>query len=101
MARIAKIVNNEKKGRMVKKAAKKRAELKTIIVDPNASDEDRFEAMVKLNKMPRNSSAVRYRNRCVLTGRSRGVLSDFQLSRIKFRELAHRGIIPGVTKSSW
>lgn len=101
MARLAKIVNNEKKKKLSKRYAELRKELKAKIIDESLSDEERFEAMVRLQKLPRNSSSVRVRNRCVLTGRPRGYYRDFKLSRIAFRELALRGMIPGVTKSSW
>lgn len=101
MARVAKIVNNEKKKKLSARYAKLRRELKDKIKNENLPDEERFEAMLRLQKLPRNSSSVRVRNRCVLTGRPRGYYRDFQLSRIAFRELALRGMIPGVTKSSW
>lgn len=101
MARLAKIVNNEKKKKLSNRYFKLRQELKAKLVDENLSDEERFEAMVKLQKLPKNSSSIRVRNRCVLTGRPRAYYRDFKLSRIAFRELALRGMIPGVTKSSW
>jgi small subunit ribosomal protein S14 len=101
MAKISTIVKNERKIKMELKYREKRAALKKIIIDENASDDDRYDAMVKLNKLPRNSSRVRVKNRCVLTGRGRGVYRQFGISRIKFRELAHQGLIPGVTKASW
>lgn len=101
MARKAKIVNNEMKKRLSAKYAPLRAELKKIITDSNSTDEQVAEASIKLQKLPRNSATVRVRNRCVLTGRPRGNYRAFGLSRIKFRELALSGMIPGVTKSSW
>ena len=101
MARVAKIVNNEKKKKLSKRYANLRRELKAKISNPDLPDEERFEAMVRLQKLPKNSSSVRVRNRCELTGRPRGYYSAFKLSRIAFRELALRGMIPGVTKSSW
>lgn len=79
----------------------RRQELKKIISDPNKSDEDRQEAVIALNKLPRNSSRVRLRNRCKLTGRARGYLRKFQISRLCFREMALSGMIPGVVKASW
>lgn len=101
MARKAKIVNNEMKKKLSTKYAPLRAELKKIITDTNSTDEQVADANVKLQKLPRNSSTVRVRNRCILTGRPRGTYRAFGLSRIKFRELALSGMIPGVTKSSW
>ncbi len=79
----------------------KRQQLKKIISDPMKSDEERHEAVLALNKLPRNSSPVRLRNRCKLTGRARGYLRKFQLSRLCFRELALAGLVPGVVKASW
>jgi small subunit ribosomal protein S14 len=101
MARKAKIVNNEMKKRLSAKYAPLRTELKKIINDANSTDEQVAEATIKLQKLPRNSNPIRVRNRCVLTGRPRGNYRAFGLSRIKFREMALRGMIPGVTKSSW
>ena len=101
MAKTA-VVNRDLKRRVtVKKFAAKRAELFAIINNSKASDEDRTEARDKLNKLPRNASPVRLRNRCELTGRPRGVFSKFGLGRNKLREIAMRGEIPGVTKASW
>jgi len=87
--------------KLVDRKWNERQELKKIVRSLNVSDEQRHEAQVKLNKMPRNSSPVRLRNRCVLTGRPRGYLRKFQMSRICFRELANNGTIPGVIKASW
>lgn len=101
MARKAKIVNNEMKKKLSAKYAPLRAELKKIIIDANSTDEQVAEATIKLQKLPTNSSKIRVRNRCELTGRPRGNYRAFGLSRIKFRELALAGMIPGVTKSSW
>jgi len=101
MARKAKIVNNEMKKKLSSKFAAQRKELKEIIINANSTDEQVAEASLKLQKLPTNSSQVRVRNRCVLTGRPRGTYRAFGLSRIKFRELALSGMIPGVTKSSW
>jgi small subunit ribosomal protein S14 len=101
MAKIA-LVNREKKRRQtVKKFAAKRAELIAIIRDSRVSDEDRAEARAKLQQLPRNSSPVRLRNRCALTGRPRGVFRKFGLARGKLRDIALRGEIPGVIKASW
>ncbi|MBL7978215.1 MAG: 30S ribosomal protein S14 [Bacteroidetes Order II. Incertae sedis bacterium] len=85
----------------VEKHAEKRAALKAIIVDGNASDEAKLEASVKLQKMPRNSSATRLRNRCAVSGRPRGYMRKFGVSRIAFRDMALAGKIPGVRKASW
>jgi small subunit ribosomal protein S14 len=101
MAKISAIHRNKKRERMVAKYAAKRAELKKILASPDTSDEEFFEAQRKLTKLPRNSSPVRLRNRCNVTGRPRAHMGRFGLSRITFRELALAGRIPGVTKSSW
>jgi small subunit ribosomal protein S14 len=101
MAKTA-LGNREQKRRAtVKKFAARRAELFAIINNSKMSDEDRVEAREKLGKLPRNSSPVRLRNRCALTGRPRGVFRKFGLARNKLREIAMRGEIPGVTKASW
>ncbi len=86
---------------MVERYAAKRAALKATLADPQTSDEDFYVAQRKLSKLPRNSSAIRIRNRCSATGRPRAYLRKFGVSRITFRELALNGQIPGVTKSSW
>lgn len=101
MARLAKKVSNEKRKKLSERYLKLRTELKAKIVSPEVSDEEKWEAMERLQKLPRNSSKIRVRNRCVVTGRPRGVYRDFGLSRLEFRRLALRGMIPGVTKSSW
>ncbi|MNC91615.1 30S ribosomal protein S14 [compost metagenome] len=101
MAKTALINREQKRRATVKKFAAKRIELNAIINNSKASDEDRAEARDKLQKLPRNSSPVRLRNRCALTGRPRGVYSKFGLARNKLREIAMRGEIPGVTKASW
>lgn len=101
MAKISKIVRNEQRKEMVARNAAKRATLKALINNPKTSPEDVDAAVLKLAKMPRNSSPVRVRNRCSQTGRPRGFLRKFGMSRIGLRELALRGQIPGVTKSSW
>jgi len=101
MAKTA-LVNREKKRRAtVKKFAARRAELLAIINNSRVSDEDRTQAREKFQQLPRNSSPVRLRNRCSLTGRPRGVFSKFGLGRSKLREIAMRGEIPGVIKASW
>lgn len=95
------IAKQKKRERLVQLKWDKRQSLKKIILDMNKSDEERNAAKVTLNKMPRNSSPVRLRSRCQLTGRSRGVLKKFKLSRLCFREMANNGMIPGVVKASW
>ena len=85
----------------VKKNAAKRAQLMAIINNQKLSSEDRYEARLKLQKLPRNASPVRLRNRCALTGRPRGVYRKFGLGRSKLRDIAMRGEIPGVIKASW
>ncbi len=101
MAKVSLIEREQKRRDMVKKYAAKRAELQAVINDVNASAEDRRAAQLKLQSLPRNSSPVRLRNRCALTGRPRGVFSKFGLARGKLRELMMRGEVPGVTKASW
>ena len=90
-----------KRQQAVAKYAKKRAELKVTIADLNASPEARWEAQVALQKQPRDASASRLRNRCRITGRPHGVYRKFGLSRIKLREAAMRGDVPGLVKASW
>ena len=101
MARTAKIQSNEKRKRLAAKHATKRAELRKVMKDQNASEEEKAVAQMKLQKLPRNSARERVRNRCEVTGRPRAFLRSFRLSRIAFRELSLKGMIPGVTKSSW
>ena len=101
MAKKGMIQRNLSRVRMVEKYAARRAELKSILASPETSDEEFYEAQKKLTKLPRNSSKVRLRNRCSVTGRPRAFLRKFRLSRITFRELASQGRVPGVTKSSW
>lgn len=101
MAKISKVVKNEKRKKMAKQFATRRAELKKIINNPASSIEQVDEAVVKLQKMPRDASPVRVRNRCSQTGRPRGYLRKFGVSRVTMRELALEGQIPGVVKSSW
>ena len=101
MAKVAMVERNEKRKRMINRDAGKRAALKAIVMDKEKSIEERFEAQMKLSKLPRNGAKIRYRNRCELTGRPRGVYRKFRLSRIKLRELGGFGKIPGLTKSSW
>ena len=101
MAKKSAIQRNLKRIRLIEKYASKRAELKAIIANSETSDEDFYKAQAKLTKLPKNSSPVRARNRCSITGRPRAYVGRFGLSRITFRELASQCKIPGVTKSSW
>lgn len=101
MAKKSVIARNKKREALNKKYRERRAELKKTISNPDADVEEVEQAFVALQKLPRNSSAVRIRKRCVLTGRPRGVLSRFGLCRNEFRRLSHEGQIVGVTKSSW
>jgi len=101
MAKVCMIERDKKRAKLVKSLASKRAALKAIINDKNAAPEDRFAAMMKLDKLPKNSSKVRKRNRCSLTGRPRAYYRKLSLSRIALRDLASRGELPGVVKSSW
>lgn len=101
MAKISKVVKNEKRKKMVGQYAERRLVLKKIINNPKSTPEQVDEAVMKLQKMPRDASAVRVRSRCSQTGRARGFLRKFGVSRIALRELALRGQIPGVVKSSW
>lgn len=101
MARKAKIASNERRKRDSEKSLAKRMELRKQVKDLTLTEDERFEAQRKLQSMPRSSCENRVRNRCEITGRPRAYYRKFKLSRIMFRELALRGMIPGVTKSSW
>lgn len=101
MAKKSMIEREKKREKIAARYAKTRAELKAIINDPNASDDDRWDAQVKLQKLPRDASPVRQRNRCRQTGRPHGYLRKFGLSRNKLREAAMRGDVPGLVKASW
>ncbi len=101
MAKKSSIAKNERRKRLVAQYRTKRAELKAIIKDPKTPEEERDLAFLNLQKLPRNASPVRVRNRCVLTGRPRGYYRKFGLSRIALRDLALRGELPGVIKASW
>ena len=101
MAKKSKIVREHKLIKKVQKYASLRAELKKIIKNPGSSSEDIKAAVAKLDKLPRSSSPIRIRTRCFKTGRPRGVIRRFNLSRIAFREMALKGEIPGITKASW
>ncbi|MDZ8173026.1 30S ribosomal protein S14 [Microbacterium xanthum] len=101
MAKKSKIARNKQRQEVVDRYAAKRLELKKQLVDPTSTDEQREAARVGLQKLPRNASPVRLRNRDVIDGRPRGHLKKFGISRVRFRDMAHRGELPGVTKSSW
>jgi small subunit ribosomal protein S14 len=101
MAKRAVINRDLKRRKIVKKFAKKRAELQAIVTNAKMSEEDRFAARQRLQQLPRDASPTRLRNRCKLTGRPRGVFRKFGLGRNKLRDIAMRGEIPGVVKASW
>ena len=101
MAKKSAIEKNMRRQRLVKRYAAKRAQLLALANDRSLPQEERFAARLKLAELPRNSSKVRLRNRCDITGRPRGYYRKFRMSRISLRELASAGHIPGVTKSSW
>lgn len=101
MAKKSKIVNNQQKIKLSNRLFLKRKSLLEKINDTSLSFQDRQSYRLKLEKLPKNSSRIRIRNRCNITGRPRGVYRKFGLSRITFRELASKGLIPGVTKASW
>ena len=101
MAKLALINREQKRADLVEKFAPKRAALKAIIDDQSKTDEERYEARLKLQALPRNSAPTRQRNRCAITGRPRGTFRKFGLARSKIREIAFRGEIPGLTKASW
>ena len=101
MAKKSSIEKNAHRAKLVKRINPRRARLKALARDRDAAPEDRFEAQLKLSKLPRNSSETRLHNRCTLTGRPRGYYRKFKLSRIALRELASSGLIPGMVKSSW
>ncbi|WP_426285397.1 30S ribosomal protein S14 [Luteibacter sp. E-22] len=101
MAKTSMIERDLKRSKLVKKYAAKRAELKAIVLSATASYEEKMEAQTKLQKLPRDASPSRQRNRCALTGRPRGVYSKFGLGRNKLREATMRGDVPGLRKASW
>ena len=101
MAKVSMIARENKRIKMVQKFAKKREELKKVISDMNLSDEERYEARLKLQKLPRDASPVRLQRICQITGRPHAVYRRFGLSRNKLRELAMNGDVPGLVKSSW
>ncbi|MGN2247784.1 30S ribosomal protein S14 [Frateuria edaphi] len=101
MAKTSMVNRDIKRTKLVKKYAAKRAELKAIVVNPNASYDEKMDAQSKLQKLPRDASPVRQRNRCELSGRPRGVYRKFGLGRNKLREATMRGDVPGLRKASW
>ncbi|TWG83443.1 SSU ribosomal protein S14P [Cupriavidus gilardii J11] len=101
MAKLALIEREKKRAKLVAKYAEKRAALKAIIDDQSKSEEERYEARLELQQLPRNANPTRQRNRCAITGRPRGTFRKFGLARNKIREIAFKGEIPGLTKASW
>lgn len=101
MAKLSLINRDLKRQALVKKFARKRAELQAVIDDQSKSEEQRYQARLALQQLPRNSSPTRLRNRCEVTGRPRGTFRKFGLARNKLREAAMRGDVPGITKASW
>ena len=101
MARLGSIVKNNRRKKLAAKFGPIRKELRKKSLDPQLSETERNEAFILLQRLPRNGSPIRVRNRCAMTGRPRGNLRRFGLSRLSFRAMAHLGKIPGVTKASW
>ena len=101
MPKKSKIAANEQRKIVVARYATRRLELKKALVDPASSDAEREAARLGLQKLPRDASPVRVRGRDAIDGRPRGFLSQFGVSRVRFRDMAHRGELPGITKSSW
>ncbi|WND02781.1 30S ribosomal protein S14 [Temperatibacter marinus] len=101
MAKVSSIVKNERRKRLAKKYAAKRAALKAIVMNRELPEDERWMASMQLAALPRNGAATRVRNRCEVTGRPRGVYRKFKMSRIALRELGSAAKIPGITKSSW
>ena len=101
MAKLSSINKNERRKKLVQKNAAKYAKLKAIADDKTRDETERLIARLKMAELPRNGNPTRIRNRCELTGRSRAYYRKFRLSRIMLRELANKGLIPGVIKSSW
>jgi small subunit ribosomal protein S14 len=101
MAKTSMVEREKRRAKIVKRYAAKRAQLKELIRSPRTSPEERAAAQAKLQAQPRDASPSRGRNRCAITGRSRGVYRKFGLSRVKIREVANRGEIPGLSKASW
>ncbi|MFF0339499.1 30S ribosomal protein S14 [Kribbella sp. NPDC004875] len=101
MATTAKIAKNEQRRRTVAHYSERRADLKRVIADPRTSPADREAARLTLQKLPRDASPIRVRNRDAVDGRPRGYVGKAGISRVRFRAMAHRGELPGITKSSW
>ena len=101
MAKLSSVEKNLNRQKLIEKFSNKRKALKKKIMDKTITIEERLKLQNKLNDLPRNSANIRYRNRCKLTGRTRGVYRKFGLSRIKIRELSMSGDLPGMVKSSW
>ena len=101
MAKKSMIAKNNQRAEIVARYAENRLELKKALIDPNGSDESREAARLGLQKLPRDASPVRLRNRDSVDGRPRGHLKAYGISRVRFRDMAHRGELPGITKSSW
>jgi len=101
MAKVSMIEREKRRQKSVEKYATRRAEIKAVIRNPNSTDEERWDAQKALQRQPRDASPVRLRNRCGITGRPHGYYRKFGLSRIKVRELAMNGEIPGISKASW
>lgn len=101
MAKKSKIAKNRRRKVLTDRYAERRAELLSVIKDPDASYEEKRDAYAQIAKMPRDASATRYRNRCGVSGRPRGYFRQFGMSRIALRDLAHRGELPGIRKASW
>ena len=101
MAKLSLIEREKKRAKLVAKYAEKRAALEAIVADQSKSEEERYEARLKLQALPRNANPTRQRNRCSITGRPRGTFRKFVLARNKLREIAFKGEIPGLTKASW
>jgi small subunit ribosomal protein S14 len=101
MAKKSKIAKNDQRQVIVDRWATKRLELKKALIDPAGTDESREAARSGLQKLPRDASPVRLRNRDAVDGRPRGNIRKFGISRVRFRDMAHRGELPGITKSSW
>jgi small subunit ribosomal protein S14 len=101
MAKLSSINKNERRKKLVERYAAKYAKLKAVANDKSKDDTERMIARLKMAELPRNANPTRVRNRCELTGRSRAYYRKFRLSRIMLRELGNKGLIPGLTKSSW
>jgi len=101
MAKVSSIAKNNRRKKLIAKYSAKRAELKTIVMSKDNTTQEKFDAQLKMAKLPRDGAKIRYRNRCNLTGKPRGYYRDFGISRIALREHSGFGLIPGVIKSSW